>query len=327
VNYQKYLNNALTNLVHTFDADYFPEGAAAVMAKTPAMRPIGFASFIVVHVLCLGVFFVGWSPFVVTMALLFYMIRMFAVTAFYHRYFSHRTFQTSRPAQFVFAVLALTAAQRGPLWWAAHHRNHHRNSDKPGDSHSPVQRGFWWAHMGWISSENNLPTDYSKVPDLAKYPELVWLNRFDLIVPMSALVILYFMGEVLHYTVPSLHTSGAQVLIWTLISQVFLYHGTFAINSLAHVFGNRRFETEDDSRNNFWLALITFGEGWHNNHHKFPGLAHQGIMWWEVDFTYYILKVLEFFGIIWDVHRMPADKVFSETTPREFVELPKSVGA
>jgi len=274
-------------------------------------------SFIVVHALCLGIFFVGFSWLALTLAFAFYVIRMFAITGFYHRYFSHRTFRTSRAAQLMFAILGLTAAQRGPLWWASHHRNHHRNSDKPEDSHSPRQRGFFWAHMGWITSKSNMPTDYSRVPDLACFPELVWLNRFDLVVPLSALMFLYFIGEYLKVHAPWLQTSGPQIAVWTLISTVFLYHATFAINSLAHVFGTRRFETDDDSRNNFWLALVTMGEGWHNNHHRYPGLGHQGLMWWEIDFTYYGLRVLEFSGIIWNLHKMPVKKLPVKKLPVE----------
>jgi stearoyl-CoA desaturase (Delta-9 desaturase) len=249
---------------------------------------------------------------------------MFAITGFYHRYFSHRTFSTSRPAQFIFALLGATAGQRGPLWWAYHHRDHHRYSDKPGDPHSALRDGFYWSHIGWTTSENALPTDYSKVRDLARFPELVWVNRFDWVVSIGAGVLIYGLGCLLNFFWPGLGTSGPQLLVWAVISTIFLYHGTFCINSLAHIAGSRRFETADNSKNNFWLALITLGEGWHNNHHRYPGLAHQGLMWWEIDFTFYGLKLLQRLGVIWDVHELPVDKLPIEEMPLEleFAEVP-----
>lgn len=287
------------------DSDFFPSGAANVLNQEPKVKKGRWIPLIFMHSVALGAFFVGASTVAVTTAVALYFIRMFAITGFYHRYFSHRTFKTSRFAQFMFAVLGTTAVQRGPLWWAAHHRNHHQYSDQPKDSHSPRQRGFLWSHLGWITSDSNIPTDYSRVPDLAKFPELVFLNRFDWVVPIFAGALVYGFGECLRVWAPQLGTSGLQMLIWGFVSTIFLYHGTFAINSLAHVFGSRRFETDDDSRNNFWLALITMGEGWHNNHHRYPGIARQGLMWWEVDFTYYILLLFEKLGIIWDLRTVP----------------------
>jgi stearoyl-CoA desaturase (delta-9 desaturase) len=307
----------LVALISLLDADYFPEGAEAVLAKPTVGRWHGLIPFVAIHLLCLGVFWVGWSWTAVTLAVLFYVLRMFFITGFYHRYFSHRTFSTSRAAQFVFAVLGATAGQRGALWWAYHHRDHHRYSDKPGDPHSAMRDGFYWSHIGWITSENVLPTDYSKIRDFARFPELVWINRFDWVVSFTAGMLCYVLGEVLKYTCPALGTNGPQIFIWSLISTVFLYHGTFAINSLAHLWGTRRFQTDDESKNNFWLALITLGEGWHNNHHKYPGLAHQGLMWWEIDFSFYGLKFLELIGVIWDVHQMSLSKIPVEKMPME----------
>lgn len=250
--------------------------------------------FVAVHLMCLGVIWVGWSWGAVLVALGLYAVRMFAITGFYHRYFSHRTFSTSRPGQFVLALLGSSAAQRGPLWWSAHHRKHHRHSDTEQDVHSPHQHGFWWAHMGWITAPSNFPTDFDQVPDLAKYPELKFLDRFDILVPLLLAVTLFLIG-------------GWQWLIWGFfISTVVLFHATCFINSLAHLWGKRRYDTEDESRNNWLLAIITFGEGWHNNHHKYPGSARQGFFWWEFDFTYYGLKVLQWLRVIRDLRPVPA---------------------
>jgi len=249
--------------------------------------------FIGVHLMCLGVLVVGWSWSAVWVAIGLYLVRMFAITAFYHRYFSHRTFNTSRAAQFVFAVLGASAVQRGPLWWAAHHRKHHRHADTELDVHSPAQHGFWWSHMGWITSRANYPTDVAQVPDLARYPELRFLDRHDLLVPILLATVLFAVG-------------GAQWLIWGFfVSTVVLFHATCLINSLAHTLGSRRYETDDDSRNSLLLALITLGEGWHNNHHKFPGAARQGFFWWEVDVSYYGLWLLERLRIIRDLRPVP----------------------
>ena len=249
--------------------------------------------FIGMHLMCLGVFFVGWSWTAVGVAAGLWAIRMFSVTAFYHRYFSHRTFTTSRGAQFAFAVLGASCTQRGPLWWAAHHRKHHKFSDTENDVHSPRHHGLWWAHMGWITAQENFPTDFSQIPDLAKYKELRVLDRFDLLVPLTLAVTLFLLG-------------GAQLLIWGFfVSTIVLFHTTCLINSLAHLLGRRRYSTDDDSRNSLVLALLTFGEGWHNNHHRYPGATRQGHRWYEIDLTFYGLWLLSKFKIIWDLHPVP----------------------
>lgn len=265
--------------------------------------------FIILHVSVITVFWVGWSPVAVVFALAFYALRMFGITAFYHRYFSHKTFKTSRTAQFVFAVIGASATQRGPLWWASNHRHHHVHSDKPKDIHSPKQSGFLWSHMGWFLSKKNFKTNFERIQDFAKFPELKWLDRFDVVVPFLFAVTTFFLGTILNALFPDLGTSGWQMLVWAyVISTIMVFHGTFVINSLAHVVGKRRFKTRDDSRNSFVLALITFGEGWHNNHHKFPGSARQGLRWWEIDLSYYGLVILEKFGIIWDMNKGPDKK-------------------
>lgn len=255
---------------------------------------------------CLAALWVGWSPVAVGVAVGAYVIRMFAITGFYHRYFSHRTFQTSRLAQFAFAILGNSAVQRGPLWWAAHHRHHHRHSDEEDDTHSPRQHGFLWSHVLWLTTRKNYPTRHEYVRDLARYPELRFLDRFDDLVPVLLAFFMYGLGAGLEAYFPGLGTNGWQMLVWGFfISTVVLFHGTCTINSLSHCFGKRRFTTTDDSRNNFWLALVTLGEGWHNNHHYFPGAARQGFYWWEIDLTYYGLKMLSWLGIIWKLHPVP----------------------
>ena len=265
------------------------------------------APFVAMHLACLGVIWVGVSPIVLIVAGSLYVVRMFALTAFYHRYFSHRTFQTSRAVQFVFALIGASCVQRGPLWWAAHHRHHHRVTDTAADPHSPQVHGFLWSHVGWFLTPRNFRTDLSRVPDLAEYPELRWLDRYDIAIPVVLAIVLYALGVLLHHVAPSLGTSGGQMLIWGFfVSTIVLFHATVTINSLAHRFGKRRFDTKDDSRNNVWLALLTFGEGWHNNHHFFPGSSRQGFRWWEVDLTWYGLKLMSALGLVRGLKPVPA---------------------
>ena len=261
--------------------------------------------FIGLHLACLAVLWVGVSPFALAVFALSYLIRMFAITAFYHRYFAHRAFRTSRSVQFVFAIIGASATQRGPLWWAAHHRSHHKHSDRHGDPHSP-REGLFWSHMGWFLSRSHFATEWQQIPDWKRYPELRWLDRFDIVVPILYAAGLFGLGVLLEQYAPGLNTSGGQLLVWGyFISTVVLIHATLTINSLAHTYGARRYQTRDDSRNNLWLALLTLGEGWHNNHHHYPGSARQGFYWWEIDISYLVLKVLSWFGLVWDLKPVP----------------------
>jgi len=282
----------------------------AAGASQPAARHVDWTRmlpFLAMHVVCLAVIWVGFSWVALGVAVALYVLRMFAITGFYHRYFSHRTFKTSRTGQFIFGLLGASAVQRGPIWWAAHHRHHHVHSDKPGDVHSPVQHGFFWSHMGWFMSHQHFEADLSRAKDLLKYPELRFLDRFDIVVPTALAIGVFCFGLLLNHVAPGLGTSGWQMLVWGFfVSTIALYHGTYTINSLSHVFGRQRYKTGDGSRNNIWLALVTLGEGWHNNHHHYPASARQGFYWWEVDITFYALKALSFCGVIWDLRPVPA---------------------
>lgn len=312
----------ITFLRQSVNTDYHPEGAEAVRLMPDSVDFKRCIPFIFLHLGCLAVIWAGWSWTAVLVAAALYVVRMFAITAFYHRYFSHRTFRTSRFWQFVFAVIGNASMQRGPLWWASVHRHHHQHSDDEEDVHSPGQHGFLWAHIGWITSRRNFPTDYSRIRDLAKYPELVFLNRCDMLVPLVFGVLLWVTGWLLERFAPGLGTNGFQLFVWGFfISTVVLLHATLFINSLAHVFGKQRFRTDDDSRNSLLLALITLGEGWHNNHHRFAHSARQGFYWWELDLSYYGLKVLSWLRIIRDLKPVPAS-IYEEAAATE--RLPQS---
>ena len=257
------------------------------------LRLSAVIGFLLVHVAALGVFFVGFSWKGIALCLASYYLRMFAITAGFHRYFSHRTYGLGRVPQFLMAFLGQTAAQRGVLWWASNHRHHHRYSDRPEDIHSPIQRGFWWSHIGWILSRAQDEPDHSRVPDLVRYPELVWLDRHEYLPTVSYGVALYF-------------AFGPVGLFYGyLLSTVLLWHGTFCINSVMHLFGRRVYATTDDSRNSFLFALVTMGEGWHNNHHWAPQSAAQGFHWWEVDASFYLLWLGERLGLVQGLHRRP----------------------
>ncbi len=257
------------------------------------LRPSAVAGFLLIHLAALGVFAVGFSWLGVALCIGSYYLRMFAVTAGFHRYFSHRTYRLPRVPQFLLAFLGQTAAQKGVLWWSSNHRHHHKYSDRPEDIHSPLQGGFWWAHMGWILSPDYERTDLSRVPDLAKYPELVWLDRNQ------------FLPTMLYAVALSLAFGPVGLFYGYFLSTVLLWHGTFSVNSVMHVFGRRAFATTDDSRNSFLVSLITMGEGWHNNHHWAPGSAAQGFRWWQWDGSFYLLWLAERLGLVRGLRRPP----------------------
>jgi stearoyl-CoA desaturase (delta-9 desaturase) len=246
------------------------------------------------HALCLAVFFTAPSGANLALLAATFWIRMFAITGGYHRYFSHKTYKTSRAFQLLLALLGTTTVQKGPLWWAGIHRLHHRFSDQPGDPHSPRQ-GFWYSHQGWIDDPRWEPTPIDQVRDLSRYPELRWLNRWHFVPPIALAAAIWL-------------AQGWAGFLWGFaLSTVLLWHSTYTINSLAHRWGTRRYDTGDDSRNNWLLALLTMGEGWHNNHHRYMASTRQGFFWWEVDATYYLLRGLQAVGVIWDVREPPAE--------------------
>jgi len=265
-----------------------------------------FIPFIAMHIAVLAVFCVGFSWIALWTAVALYFVRMFAITGFYHRYFSHKHFKTSRIVQFIFAFIGASAAQRGPLWWASHHRVHHSFSDQEQDPHSPRHTGFIWSHCLWFLSPKNFATRSEKIKDFSGFPELRWLDRFDIIAPAMLATSLYVTGLFIENYFAYLEVTAGQLLVWGFfVSTVVLYHATYTINSLAHRFGSRRFDTKDDSRNNAALALLTLGEGWHNNHHFYAGSVRQGFVWWEIDITFYLLKIMSWFGLVWDLKPIP----------------------
>ena len=263
--------------------------------------------FVLSHLAVLGAFWSGvtWQAVVLCFVLL--LVRQWAVTAGYHRYFSHRTYKTSRAFQFFLALLAQSSSQKGVLWWAAHHRVHHKLSDQPGDVHSPVQNRFAYAHVGWIFDDTE-ETRWDKIRDFAKYPELRWLNKYWA-VPPAVLATACF-----------LIAGWPGLFIGFFLSTVLLWHNTFLINSLTHVWGTKRFDTKDESRNNMLTALLTLGEGWHNNHHHYQSSCRNGFYWWEIDVTYYVLKMLSWVGLVWDIRDVP-EHVLEEGRRRDAGEV------
>lgn len=257
--------------------------------------------FILLHLACLSVLFTGAPVEALLLCGFTYFIRMFGITAVYHRYFAHRAYKTSRPVQFFLACLGCSALQKGPLWWAAHHRRHHRYSDTEDDPHSPHATSFWWSHVGWIMSNEHEETPWNSIRDWSRYPELRWLDRNHWVPGIALAVLCYLFGV---WT----GAGGWACLAWGfVVSTVILYHAVFAVNSLCHLFGSRRYNTRDDSRNNLLVAVLTLGEGWHNNHHHYQSSANQGFFWWEIDISYYIIKTMSLFGLVWDV-RKPGEK-------------------
>jgi stearoyl-CoA desaturase (delta-9 desaturase) len=249
--------------------------------------------FALAHLACLAALWTGisWQSIVIGVAL--YWLRMFTIGAGYHRYFSHRAYSTSRTFQFVLAVLSQSTAQKSVLWWAAKHRHHHLHSDTERDVHSPRHKGFFYSHLGWLFARRHDATDLVKVADLARYPELMWLHKHELVPPILLALLCFLVG------------GWPGLVVGFFWSTVLVYHATFCINSLAHVHGSKRYVTGDDSRNNWLLALFTMGEGWHNNHHACQSSVRQGFRWWEIDLTFYILKALSWLGLVWDLKMPP----------------------
>ncbi|MCE9530992.1 MAG: fatty acid desaturase [Planctomycetes bacterium] len=278
------------------------------MFPTPSRtRPVSFfrfasknvnkVYFVALHILVATVFLVPVTWTALGLCVGFYIVRMFGITAGYHRYFSHRAYKTSRWFQFVLACIGCSAMQKGPLWWAANHRDHHKHSDKEEDPHSPVRHGVLWSHIGWILSQRSEGTNLETIKDFARFPELRLLEMFYWFPAFILAGICYLVD-------------GWSGVVWGfVVSSVLLYHGTFLVNSACHIFGSRRFETTDASRNNALVAILTLGEGWHNNHHHYQSSANQGFHWWEIDMSYYSLLALRSCGLVWDLRKPPAKKL------------------
>jgi len=245
--------------------------------------------FLAFHVVALvGTIVFGITPIALALFVVMVWGRIWFITAGYHRYFAHRSYRTSRAFQLFLAVGGVMCVQKGPLWWAGHHREHHRNSDTENDVHSPL-KGFWWSHVGWILCDKFGEAPLERIKDFAKYPELrfieKWNGTFALLTALLCLLIGGWSG----------------LFFGFFLSTVVLWHNTFLVNSLAHVVGRRRYVTDDTSRNNFLIALTTHGEGWHNNHHYYQASARNGFFWWEIDLTYQSLRVLSWFNVVRDL--------------------------
>ncbi len=261
---------------------------------------LALITFIAMHLGCILIFFMTWNTTALVVFLITFFIRTFALTAGYHRYFAHKSFQTTRVFQFILALLGSWASQNGPLWWSGHHRSHHIHSDKETDLHSP-KNGFFQSHVRWVFNPEYDAVDPKFTKDWIKFPELVWLDKYCHLSFTLYLVGLFILGSAISYAYPSLETSGISFVLWGgIFSTVLLYHTTFSVNSICHIFGKRDYQTGDDSRNNWFIALLTFGEGWHNNHHKFAYSVRNNLKFWQIDITYMILSILKKFRIVWD---------------------------
>jgi stearoyl-CoA desaturase (delta-9 desaturase) len=271
-----------------------PDDAKSPPAATDdRIRFVGSIPFLLAHLVPLLAIVTGVHARDLLLCAALYLGRMFFITAGYHRYFAHRSYKLARVPQFLMAFGGTTAAQKGPLWWAGHHRDHHRFADTDRDVHSPL-KGFWWSHVGWILADRYKATNFNGIRDFARYPELRWLNRYDWVGPWMLGVACFLIG------------GWSGLVVGFFGSTVLLWHGTFIVNSVAHVFGRRRYDTDDLSRNSLLVALVTGGEGWHNNHHHYQASARQGFFWWEIDTTFYLLRLLSWVGVVRGLRTPPA---------------------
>ena len=276
-------------------------------AARPLRRSRGQVNGVIVgmlvfHLACLGAFFTGvsWAAFIVAFVL--YVVRGMGVTTGFHRLLAHRSFKTNRFIQFILALCGSLAVQGGPLWWVAHHREHHAETDTEGDIHSPVTKGMWQAHLGWMMTDAAFNEKGNNSRDLHKFPEIKFLQRHYVWLIVGQIALLYLLGFWLGQSYPELGTNGAQMVIWGFfISTVFTWHVTFCVNSVCHRWGGMPYDTGDASTNNVFIGILAFGEGWHNNHHHYPSSARHGLRWWQVDTTWYLLRTLEAFGLVSDL--------------------------
>jgi stearoyl-CoA desaturase (delta-9 desaturase) len=272
-----------------------------------AVEPMKFQAkavvmvMVIMHLACLGVFLVGFSWPALWVAIVMYVIRGMGVTTGYHRLLAHRSYKTNRFIQFVVATAGGLAMQGGPLWWVAHHRAHHRDTDKEGDIHSPVTKGMWQSHMGWMMSNEAFHEQGSNSRDLFKYPELKFLQRHYVWILVLQMLGLYALGSLLSLWYPDTSINGLQCLVWGFfVSTVFLWHVTFSVNSVCHRWGSQDYDSNDASTNNWIIGILGFGEGWHNNHHFYPSSARHGLKWWQVDVTWILIRGLCLVGLASD---------------------------
>lgn len=272
------------------------------MTKEKKLSYLVMAFFITYHMAALLVFHVGFSWVAFLTFFAFYVFKASSITIGFHRYFAHRSFKTSRFFQFLLGLAGSLSGQGGVLWWSSHHRAHHKHSDEKEDLHSPVVYGFWESHMGWMMNPKCFKPAKYKLNDFTKFPEIKFLNKFYGPIMILQGVLIYFAGVYLENNYPELGTSGLQLLVWGFfLATVWTWHVTFSINSICHIFGKKRFKSNDESRNNWIMGILAMGEGWHNNHHKYGWSARNGMRWYEFDLSWYVIKTLSLLGIVWDV--------------------------
>jgi len=251
------------------------------------------------HIACFAFIYTGVSFVAVMTAFAMYVIRGIGVTGGYHRLLAHRAFKTSRFVQFLFALAGSLAVQGGPIWWVSHHRSHHRDTDTDEDIHSPVTRGMWKAHMGWMMTDEAFNENGANSRDLHKFAELKFLQRYYVWLVVLEMIGLFGFGSIWAWVFPESGTSGLQMLVWGFfISTVFTWHVTFMVNSVCHRYGSQPYDTKDASTNNFFVGVLGFGEGWHNNHHYYPNSARHGLRWWQLDTTWWLIRLLQVLGIV-----------------------------
>jgi stearoyl-CoA desaturase (Delta-9 desaturase) len=250
---------------------------------------LSLAPLLTVHLALLAIPFIEWSWWYVVWIVVLTRVIGLGVTVGLHRYFSHRSFKTPRWCQFLLAAAGCSALQKGPLWWAIHHRLHHRHSDDLGDPHSPVMDGFLYGHMGWLFARDLMHPDEKIVHDLTKYPELVWLDRFWMLPGLLLAAACFALG------------GWGGLVYGYCLSVVLIFQITFAVNSFGHLFGPQRFDTGEGSRNNMLLGYLAMGDGWHNNHHRAPYSARHGFAWYELDMSFMFIRLMRLVGLAWDV--------------------------
>jgi stearoyl-CoA desaturase (Delta-9 desaturase) len=248
------------------------------------------------------VFFVPFTWGLLALWAVSHFSRAVGLTLAFHRYFAHRAFQMNRATRFFWTFVGTAAMQKGPIWWAGHHVNHHRFADRDGDPHSPMVSGVYYAHIGWFLNDarhDRLEATNPVVRDFSTAPEIAFLDRYFFVPPLLLATTMYLVG-------------GVTWLVWGFcVPTMTLAHATFAINTVNHMFGSRRFDTIDESRNNPLTALFAAGEGWHNNHHRYQRAARNGFYWWEIDLTWYAIRTMALLGLAWDLHPVP-DRVYAE---------------